>query len=225
MKERIATMGHFSTFDFVGTRTRFQRFSDSKLFHGWIENFSPSYLVIRTDDAASFHEGDRYIFHASSRRCGVRFVADFEFLGRSQHWIDAKSLTYDSVRKTFQDVGAASLTLRVASQLEYQPTDEDSRQMVGGLIVTIADSQGKEVSAYLSDLSDFGAGVLSDSLFNRGENVTIKVRSHSSVMEYPAEVRYSVKSKIAPGMFRSGLKLAEYGRLESAVWRNILKAA
>jgi len=218
-------MGHFSTFDFVGTRTRFQRFSDSKLFHGWIENFSPSYLVIRTDDASLFQEGDRYIFHASSKRCGVRFIADFEFMGRSQNWIDAKSLSYDSVRKTFQDVGSSSLTLRVASQLEYQPTNEEARQMVGGLIVTIANSKGNEISAYLSDLSDFGAGILSDSSFDRGEHVTIKVRSHSSVMEYSAEVRYSVKSKIAPGMFRSGLKLSEYGRLEGAVWRNILKAA
>lgn len=217
-------MGHYSTSDFVGTRTRYQRFSDSKLFSGWIESFSPNSIVVRTATDSYIKKGDRFIFHVGSVNTNARFVADFQVID-SLELIRTQSILAGDKQANLVDVPEANFAFKLVSQLEYQPTTEEVRHSVGGWMVQVKGPSGVLCSAFLSDVSETGAGILCADSYQRGERVTIYVEAMARCLELEAEVRYSVKSKIAPDMFKTGLKLCDFGRLEGAVWRNFLKAA
>ncbi len=218
-------MGQFSTSDFIGTRTRFQRFSDSKLMHGWISSFTLSHLTVRATTDHYLQKGDRFIFHVSSPHTNARFVADFSAVDGLELF-RTMNLQFDGENQAnVIEVPEASFQFRVVSQLEYQPPTEEVRQAVGGWVVEVRRENGSFENAFLSDVSETGAGILSPVSYQRGELVSLRLEAQMRSLELNAEVRYSVRSKIAPDMFKSGLKLCEFGRLEGAVWRNFLKAA
>ncbi len=218
-------MGHFSTSDYIGTRTRFQRFSDSRLFHGWIENFTLGTIVVRCATDNWVKKGDRFIFHVCSQHANARLVADFQGVD-SLELIRSMNLSFQGeVNTSVIEVPEANFLFNVMSQLEYLPPTEEVRHMVGGWVVQVWSQRGAEHNAFLSDVSENGAGILCDASFQRGETVTIKIDAMMRSLEMTAEVRYSVKSKLAPDMYKTGLKLHEFGRLEGAVWRNFLKSA
>lgn len=218
-------MGQFSTNDFVGTRTRFQRFSDSKLMNGWISAFTLSNLTVRATTEHYLQKGDRFIFHVNSPHTNARFVADFLGVDGIELF-RTMNLQFDGDNQAnLIEVPEASFQFRVVSQLEYQPPTEEVRQAVGGWVVEVSRHDNTTEKAFLSDVSETGAGVLSPVAYQRGEIVRLKLDAQMRSLELSAEIRYSVRSKIAPDMFKSGLKLCEFGRLEGAVWRNFLKAA
>lgn len=218
-------MGQFSTSDFIGTRTRFQRFSDSKLMHGWISNFTLSQVTVRATTDQYLQKGDRFIFHVSSPHTNARFVADFASVDGLELFRTMNIQLGENNQANVIEVPEASFQFRVVSQLEYQPPTEEVRQAVGGWVVEVRRQTGSVENAFLSDVSETGAGILSSVSYQRGEIVSLRLDAQMRSLELNAEVRYSVRSKIAPDMYKSGLKLCEFGRLEGAVWRNFLKAA
>ncbi len=217
-------MGHYSTSDFIGTRTRFQRFSDSKLFHGWVESFTLSAIVVRTSTDSLIKKADRFIFHVGSNHSSARFIADFKCIN-SLELMRGQSLTDGGVQASLVEVPEANFSFGLVSQLEYQAPTEEVRHNVSGWVVQVKGADGSLCNAYLSDVSENGAGILCSQPHQRGEHITICVEALPKSLELEAEVRYSVKSKIAPDMYKTGLRLCEFGRLERAIWRNFFKAA
>lgn len=217
-------MGHYSTSDFIGTRTRFQRFSDSKLFHGWAESFTPNVIVVRAATDVWIKRGDRFIFHIGSNNANARFVADFQAIDGLE-LVRTQNLSVGDMQASLVEVPEANFSFKLVSQLEYQEPTEEARHNVGGWVVQVKGSTDSFCNAYLSDVSETGAGILCAEAYQRGERITIYVEAMGRCLELEAEVRYSVKSKIAPDMYKTGLKLCDFGRLEGAVWRNFLKAA
>jgi hypothetical protein len=218
-------MGHYSMNDFVGTRTRYQRFSDSKLFHGWVEGFTLTSIVVRTATDSWIKKADRFIFHVGSNHANATFVADFQAI-EGLELVRTQSLPVSGdVPASLVEVPEANFSFRLVSQLEYQAPTEEARHNVGGWVVKVKGPSGSFCSAYLSDVSETGAGILCGESYQRGDRITIYVEALDRCLELEAEVRYSVRSKIAPDMIKTGLKLCEFGRLEGAVWRNFLKAA
>lgn len=218
-------MGQFSTCDFVGTRTSFQRFSDSKLFHGWVQGFTLANLVVRTTTDHLLKKGDRFIFHVVAKHTNARFVAEFSAVDGLEL---IRSMTLPMGNQgtaNLVEVPEANYSFKLVSQLEYQPATEEARHMVGGWVVEVRNSEGDRQNAFISDVSDTGAGILSALPYKRGEIVTVKIEGLGRGLELDGEVRYSVRSKIAPDMYKTGLKFNEFGRLEGAVWRNFLRAA
>ena len=193
--------------------------------HGWVSNFTLSQVTVRATTDQYLNKGDRFIFHVSSPHTNARFVADFtsvdglELLRSMNISLDGES------QASVIEVPEASFQFRVVSQLEYQPPTEEARQAVGGWVVEVRRQSGAVENAFLSDVSETGAGILSSIAYQRGEIVSLRLDAQMRSLELNAEVRYSVRSKIAPDMYKSGLKLCEFGRLEGAVWRNFLKAA
>jgi hypothetical protein len=221
----IAKMGQFSTCDFIGTRTRFQRFSDSKLFHGWIQYINLSSMVVRSATDSFMQKGERFIFHVSSSHSNARFIADFSGVDGLEMMRTSSLVLQDSTTASLIEVPEANFAFKVVSQLEYQPPTEEVRYMVDGWVVQVHNAAGAETKAFLSDVSETGAGILSPTSYQRGERVVLHVEARDRELELEAEIRYSVRSKIAPDMFKAGLKFNDFGRLEGAVWRNFLKAA
>ena len=55
-------MSRINTRDFVGTRARFQRLRDARLFNGWIENFFGSKVEVTTSTEFPVEIGDEFRF-------------------------------------------------------------------------------------------------------------------------------------------------------------------
>jgi len=170
-------------------------------------------------------KGERFIFHVASTHANARFVADFSGVDGLELFRTTSLVLKDASTANIIEVPEANFAFKVVSQLEYQPPSEEMRRMVNGWVVRVHTAAGAESKAFLSDVSDSGAGILSPTSFQRGEQVVLHVDADDKGLELAAEVRYSVRSKIAPDMYKSGLKFSEFGRLEGAVWRNFLKAA
>lgn len=218
-------MGQFSTCDFIGTRTQFQRFSDSKLFSGWIQNFTLGSLQVHASADYLINKGDRLIFHVVSTHANARLVADFVSV-KGLDLIPTSSIHLaGSSAANVVESPAANYCFKVVSQLEYLPPTEEARHMVGGWVVQVASPSGNFANAFLSDVSEAGAGILGPVAYQRGDIVSVHLDAMEKSLDLEAEIRYSVKSKIVPDMYKSGLKFREFGRLEGAVWRNFLKAA
>lgn len=219
-------MRHFATSDFIGTRARFQRFSDSKLFHGWIESFNLESVVVKAPTDVLIHKADRFIFHVNCTGAAGRFLADFQGMdGFEMMRSFSVPMEKGSPSVSIIDVPEARFMFKLMSQVEFEEPVENFRRMVDGWIVKIEDQAERTYTAYLSDVSDEGAGILSPQVFQRGQVVRVHLEASMRSLTIDAEVRYCVKSRLAPDMFKSGLKLREFGRLEGAIWRNFLKAA
>ncbi|MBC8066191.1 MAG: PilZ domain-containing protein, partial [Chlorobia bacterium] len=163
--------------------------------------------------------------HISSSHANARFVADFQTIDGLELVRTMNVRLEDETESSVIDVPEANFAFKVVSQLEYQAPTEEVRHNVGGWVVQVKDPSGESTSAFLSDVSETGAGILSSVSYQRGEILSVRIESMARGLDLEAEVRYSVRSKIAPDMFKTGLKLCEFGRLEGAVWRNFLKAA
>ncbi len=218
-------MGHSSVTDFVGTRTRFQRFSDSKLMNGWINHFSLNNLSVRSSTENYLQRGDRFIFHAASPLANARFIADFVGVDGLELFRSSNIQLNENSQANILEFPEASYSFRLVSQLEYQPPTEEVRLATDGCVAEVIRADGSSQNTFLSDVSESGAGVLGPEPFKRGEIVRLKIDAQMRSLEIEAEIRYSVRSKVAPDMYKSGLKLHGFGRLEGAVWRNFLKAA
>ena len=216
-------MGQFSTHGFLGTRARFQRFSDSEVFRGWIDAFTIKLLCVRLS-TANLNPGERFVFHVANGTCNARFIGDL--LAKSE--TDLKlppSLSSLLPTETPEHAGAYQYHFRVASQFEYLPRSEEARIAMDGGIIEVNSEECGEDRVFLSDISEHGAGILGTSAYSRGAILSLKVSAARRTLELKGEVRYCIRSKIVPDMYKTGLKLDGLDRLEAAEWRNLMRAA
>src|SRR5258707_14302531 len=61
----------------IGTRCRFQRISDSKVFGGWLDDFHNMNVMVRGEFGGALRVGDRVLFTLSSGHAGAAFFGQF----------------------------------------------------------------------------------------------------------------------------------------------------
>ena len=193
-------MGQFATGDFVGTEVKAQRWFDSKSLGGKIERLTLGVLVVTHDPERWMQRGDRFIFHLEGKRTRARLIAHYD---------------------RFEAGPPARHYYRVISHLEYQPPRLEPRHPVDGGLVEI-EMEEMRSTAFVADVSESGLGILCDRQFPRGAEVFVCGMDGGAV---EAEVRYSVKSSLAPAMYRTGLKMREARWKENSLWTSFLRAA
>lgn len=213
-------MGELSSGEMIGTRVRFQRFSDSKIFNGWFQGFSSESFLIHAQVTAPLVIGDRFFFQVAAMDSDVRFIGDFLTVGPA----DKAQNLGDRLPSEIEE-DERELQFKLTGQIQYRPLTEEPRRRVGDRIVTVSDESRVESPALLSDVSPSGAGILGNRQFQKGQIIWLHLETMQRQTSFKAEVRYSVPSKSVPDMYKSGLKFHDFGRLEEALWKSMLRAA
>lgn len=213
-------MGELSSGEMIGTRVRFQRFSDSKIFHGWFQGFTTESFLVHAQVTTPLVIGDRFFFQVAAMDSDVRFIGDFLTVGPSDK---ARNLGDRLPSEIEED--ERELQFKLTGQIQFRPLTEEPRRRVGDRIVTIAEGSGAEVPALLSDVSPSGAGILCGKQFQKGQIIRLHLESLQRQSSFEAEVRYCVRSRGVPDMFKAGLKFREFGRVEEALWKSMLRQA
>ncbi len=182
---------------YIGTRARFQRLGDAKLFNGWVHDIKNESLLIRCEEECTLAPGDRLLFEVAGLNESLIFEARFRDNASGLHAFDIST-----VRRHFK----AQETIRLA---------------VSNMEITIfADSE--QVQAIVKDISPNGLGVVLDKAIQKGEIVQIALSTSHGSIESKAEVRYC---RSVGGQFRIGLQFTDMARIDKGRWIRLFEGA
>lgn len=217
-------MSRKSTFSFEGTRVQFTRYRDARPFHGWVERFFGSQLVVQASTDRAVEIGDAFRVELCSANSSAVLNAEL-----------VKVLDFDTERFAYArmlESGSSSqlvvalstpLELRVVGPAHYSPPTEDARfNRVGKIRVEVMDEVGSH-EGIVSDISKTGIGVLIDHPYSANTFLSMEIHTELGLVRCQATVRYCVKSMELAGHFRVGLHLTDMSRLDGPRWLRLIR--
>ena len=214
-------MARISSREFVGTRSRLQRFRDAKLFSGWIESFGETSLDITTTTGATIEVGDTFnvevfgngvysTFHAE-----VESIRPFDMMYGGQ----VRTIGKDGIR--FIEAVQATVRLNIVSTIRFSQGVEAVRIKAADHPVSIA--IGEDIfQGTMIDMSPKGMGVAVDDKIEPFSTLDVTVTSPFGDIFGSCEVRYCRPIKHT-GQFRCGLMFSEIERLQEQRWARFLR--
>lgn len=217
-------MSRKSTFSFEGTRAQFTRYRDARPFHGWVERFFGSQIVIQASTDRAVEIGDGFRVELCSANSSAVLNAEL-----------VKVLDFDTERYAYArmlESGSSSqlvvalstpLELRVVGPAHYAPPTEDARfNRVGKIRIEATD----EIATYegiVSDISKSGIGILIDQAFPPKSLLSLEIHTELGLVRSHATVRYCVRSMELAGHFRVGVHLSDMSRLDGPRWLRLIR--
>ncbi len=192
--------------DFVGTRARFQRLRDSKIFNGWIVTFFGNRLEVSTGADATLKPGDEFRFEGFGDHISVVFNTKLETITPG----------------TDQTLGKSVLLLSVASPMRYADSPESVRYRIQELKAQV-EHGGKTVKGSAIDASPTGVGLSCDTEIPLKCEVKVTVVTPLGAITAKAECRHCDADPDRPGKFRAGFSFLELGRVDKPKWDRFVR--
>ncbi|MBS1717151.1 MAG: PilZ domain-containing protein [Armatimonadetes bacterium] len=189
--------------EFEGTRARFQRLRDLKLFSGWVEKASNLELILLIDEPHPLVEQDQ---------CNFQLFSE-----------DSSAMVQGIVIKTVADMakGKDGILFRLTSQPRRLPAQEAPRYLVRNLEGFVDDLAG-HIPFTVLDVSKNGLGLVTDfELFPKDE-IAIKLLSAFGEIIMKGSVRY-VRKVPKTGRFRAGVQVQGAERTDVSLWRQVVQ--
>lgn len=203
--------------EFVNTRARFQRLSDSKFFTGWVEDFGFPSLALRCAPEAELAVGDKFLFELYGEKANCIFIGTLEVVDG----LDALKQVSVAEQSAIPEI---TFEFRILSEYRYIQPKESVRKAVQSLTATITRAKG-EFEVAVSDVSSTGAGILTSEKFDVGELVQLRVTAMMRTITLQCQVRYSRADRRLAGMYRSGLQFENMNRVDVVSWTKVMDAA
>lgn len=209
--------------DFAGTRCRFQRYRDAKIFNGWILSFFGNKIEISTSTESPVEIDDEFRFEGFGNHISVVFNAVLEdvSLARSDT-SDARLHKIEGTDVQLIEARKVSLTLKLTSPARYSASNEAVRLLADDYYILVKRHNG-ELDGRVIDISSGGVGVIVPQVVEPHERVSIIVETPIGPVEGEAEARYCIQSADYPGEFRVGLMFTKMGRLQSPRWNRLIE--
>ncbi len=182
---------------FKKSRARLQRFSDAKIFRGWIETLNQGTACVEFADKSSLAAGDQ--FHVEAHGPGK--IATFTA---------RVALVSDS-----------SVILEIEGPVRFAEPTEDSRFRIDGLTAKIG-VQDRRFDAEVLDVSAKGIGLSTSAPFGKGDPVAIELATRFGAIQGAGEVRYCRALEAGALRFRIGVLWVEMSRVDQGRWMRIL---
>ncbi|MBV6457954.1 MAG: hypothetical protein HONBIEJF_01074 [Fimbriimonadaceae bacterium] len=206
----------------IGSRTRFQRFSDARIFNGWVISLNQKQVRVRFDNHQSFAVGQPFSFHIFGGSSDATFEA---VLAEFDDGEVTRNLVFNSVDGK-QQVAVAELaaTFAIYSSLRFSPGLESRRVAAEDFEVVVIHDES-EIEANPKDKSASGLGLLMRRELPLGEKVSVRMRMGTLTLEVEARVRSCRASGVLDQPFRIGLVFVNPDRIFTGRWSSLLEAA
>lgn len=210
-------MSRISPRDFVGTRTRFQRLKDARIFNGWIEQFYEKSVEISISGTTPLMVGEEFRFEGFGNHISVVFNGQID----TMEMLDVAPIVDGSnavVAKAQKLMFMASIT----SPIRFAASPETIRIQVPNITGAVTqDDTTTEVCVI--DVGPNGVGISSPLAYEPGANVAVVLHMSMGEVAALANVRYCREDPERPGWFRCGLMFLDMGRVEKPRWERYIK--
>jgi len=214
-------MSRITSSDFVGTRARFQRIRDSKIFNGWIESFFGNRLEVSTATDHAVMIGDEFRFEGFGHMISVVFLAKLEAIGTFDDTM-GRSAQIAGSQSQIVEAHRTTLRLVVSSPMRYANSPEAVRYKIKQMYAPVTVGS-KTIEAFALDVSPAGIGLTTDEQIEPQTNVTVCIHTGLGKVTAPAVCRHSRPDEDRPGKFRAGFMFFELSRLDKPKWERFIK--
>lgn len=181
---------------FFNTRTRFQRVKDAKLFSGWVRSFTGNNLIVTTSREENISPGEEFVFQVQGPGTIAMFTAVLKLAFGQE------------------------LTLELASQVKFVKSAQGMRLLVEGMTGQLL-YEGTELDVTIIDLSEGGAGVLTDGPLEKGAGIELRIDSPQGRVDCAGEIIYCRKLAFSY-QYRVGMTVKPQNRVDVARWQRLL---
>ncbi len=214
-------MARISAKDFVGTRARFQRLSDAKIFNGWVDQFYGNTVIVTTSADAPVELGDEFRVEGFGNQISVVFNAKLSSADGVTSLLHAAAAVDGSSARMLEPL-KSTLKMVVTSPVRYSASQESVRYQVEGMFTGIA-VNGEVISAFTVDVAPNGIGAVCKTEIEPGSATTIAIQTGLGPVKAEAVVRYCRAEKDREGYFRIGLMFTNMGRIERPRWERFVR--
>lgn len=217
-------MGRISAKDFVGTRARFQRLRDAKLFAGWIEDFYGNLVTISTNTNFAVEIGDEFRFEGFGNKVSIVFNAKLQAVGQLDSMAEAKVTSVDGTNVKIVEAKRSKLELSVSSPVRLAASQESLRMQTNEVFVQISESE-RDYTGFVIDVGQQGIGLVSQFKLNARASVRVVMDTRLGPIEALGQVRYCLPDKDRDGMNRIGIMFTDMDRVHRPRWDRYLSEA
>lgn len=211
-------MGKISPGDFIGTRVRFQRLTDARLFNGWLDDFRGNLLAVQTVDDLTDDVGARFSFEAFGLGVTAVFEAKLALVAQRP----SQSPAVEGALALSTSPGWTTLHFRVEGPLRCVTSEESFRVRVQDMGATLVTPHGEE-QVRIIDVGPKGFGAVTSQPYEPGSLVGFVVQTAGGRVVGQAEIRYCRETSGPDGPYRIGAQLARMPRLDGPRWDRFVR--
>ncbi len=217
----VGFMSKISAQDFVGTRARFQRLGDAKLFTGWIEDFFGNKVVISTSTSHAVQIGDEFRFEGFGNRIAVVFSARLESVVQLDLGKDSIVTEVEGTAARIIEAKRVRLELQVSSPVRYSASHENVR-MLAPEVFTVLNEGENQVEGFMIDIAKQGIGFVSKKKVKPKEYVEVRMETRIGPIVAKGNIRYCTPDKDRNGYYRTGIMFTDMDRMNRPRWARFI---
>lgn len=217
-------MRKISIENFVGTRARFQRLSDAKLFTGWIESAEGNDLEVSTLTNSAVTPGDEFRIEGYGHKVSMTVTARLKEIGKLDLATEARICGIEGTTAKIVEAKRIRLKMVACAPTRFAATEESLRIKVPLFPVKTIQG-GTTTEGYCVDIGPQGFGMVSTGRLCPGEPVTADIVTPNGVVSCAGEVRYSLEDRDREGMYRSGIEILSMERRMAPRWEMLLRGS
>jgi len=214
-------MAKISAQDFVGTRARFQRIGDAKLFAGWIEDFFGHKVVISTNTNHAVQIGDEFRFEGFGNHIAVVFHAKLEAVAKLDLTNAGVVTAVEGTNARIVEAKRVKLELQVSSPVRFSASNENLR-MLAPDVFTVLNEGANQVEGFMIDIAKQGIGFVSKKKVKPKEYVEVRMETRIGTIEAKGNIRYCIPDKDRDGFYRVGIMFTDLDRVNRPRWDRFL---
>lgn len=215
-------MSKISVENFVGTRTRFQRLRDAKLFTGWIESADGALIEVSTLTNFAVTPGDEFRLEGYGHKVSMIVTAKLIEICKIDLESEARVCGIEGSNAKIVEAKRIRLRMEACAPTRFSSTEESLRIKVPLYPVRI-EQGGQSNEGYCVDIGPRGFGLVSFSALSPTVAATAEIVTPKGVVSCSGEVRYCVADKDREGMYRSGVMIQSMERRMAPRWEALLK--
>lgn len=203
--------------NFVGTRTRFQRLRDAKLFSGWIESYVGNVIVLSTNTNYAVNIGDQFRIEGYGHKVSMVVNARLNEIGRLD--INKESLVTEvqGTNARILEAKRIHLQMSVVGPVRFAATEESLR--IKAPMLPILVEQGEvQVQGYCVDAGLQGFGFVTDCQLVSDTEVKAQIQTKHGMVVCKGNLRYCIKDRDRDDMYRCGVHISPLERTMAPRW-------
>jgi len=203
---------------YTGTRIRLQRFSDAKMFHGWVESFDGKSFYVNLPTDYPIAPGDEFLMQGASvggaMTCRCRAV--------ESSLIDASRIVSNPRSAAVQQIPQTRVTCRILGDIHLAVAKEEARYRIPDVVFVMFPGEDVAFSAMAVDGSESGIGAICQTAIPAGTDCPFAFPTEYGEVRGVLTSRYSRPVSKQAQLYRVGFFLKELDRINRSKWVKFL---
>ncbi|MFW5698033.1 MAG: PilZ domain-containing protein [Fimbriimonadaceae bacterium] len=208
--------------DFVGTRCRFHRMKDARIFNGWIISFMGRNITVRVATDAPLAIDEEFRFETYGDKMLATFAASLREIHNFQLLTDGLLNQIEGSDSKIITANSIEIRLQTLGDIRFNTSPESVRFRVDQWPCNVSQN-GQSFQAQILDIGRNGVAISSTSVCEPGSNAKVEVHAPHGVTRAEATVKYCRSNPDRPSEYRIGLEFGELGRIDKQRWESEIR--